>query len=69
MSKYQEIGASLDPEIKTRLLAVLDGSNVTVSDFVRSAALHAIESGNVPFPIKTAKPGRRYVFKEVVAQV
>jgi antitoxin component of RelBE/YafQ-DinJ toxin-antitoxin module len=68
MSKYQEIGASLDPEIKARLIAVLDEENVTVSDFVRSAALHAIESGKVPFEIRTARPGKRYVFKELAAQ-
>ncbi|MDR5757664.1 type II toxin-antitoxin system RelB/DinJ family antitoxin [Caballeronia sp. LZ035] len=68
MSKYQEITGAIDPESKARLIEMLDDQGYSVSDFVRCAAIHAIETGEIPFKVKKVKPGKRYDFKEV-AQV
>jgi antitoxin component of RelBE/YafQ-DinJ toxin-antitoxin module len=64
-AKYQEVKASIDPTLKARLYAALESKNIPISDFIRSAAIALIETGEVPFEIKTANPGRPYVFKQV----
>ena len=65
MSKYQEVTGAVDPELKARLLEVLSKEGISASDFIRSAAIHAVNSGRVPFPIEQRKPGTRYAMKEM----
>jgi antitoxin component of RelBE/YafQ-DinJ toxin-antitoxin module len=60
MSRYQEIKVSIDPVLKALAFEAVEDADVSVSDFVRSALIHLVETGKVPFAIRRALPGRPY---------
>jgi antitoxin component of RelBE/YafQ-DinJ toxin-antitoxin module len=60
MSRYQEISASIDQTLKDLAVKALEEADVSASDFIRSAIIHLIETGEVPFEIRCVLPGRPY---------
>jgi len=67
--RYSEVKASVDPAIKARAYALMEENGVSPSDFIRSALIRLVESGEMPFKIVQALPGRKYHFEEAAEQV
>ncbi|MBC8640186.1 hypothetical protein IAG25_25475 [Caballeronia sp. EK] len=52
---YTEMRTVIDPALKALACEALKGKNVSVSDFFRSALVHLVEKGDVPFDIQKAR--------------
>lgn len=60
MSRYSEVCALMDADLKAEAVAALDERGMSASDFIRSALIHLIETGEVPFKIRKLKPGKPF---------
>lgn len=54
-NRYHEVVAPIDSALKTLVYEALKEADISVADFLRSALVHFVERGTVPFEIHKAR--------------